>query len=69
MNGFFISGIIKKNEDGSIDNVQSANTSDLEHLIFEISNRDIPDYVFARYSGKNIKESLINQDKVSPKAM
>lgn len=69
MNGFFISKIIKQNDDGSIENVQSARPNDLEHLIFEVSNKDIPDYVFARYSGKNIKESLVSQDKISSKAM
>lgn len=67
--GFFISNIIKKDKNGSIENIQSAKKEDLEHLIFEISNKNAPDYVFGRYSGKDIKELLVNKDKISPKAM
>ena len=69
MDAFFISKIIHKKEDGTIEEVRSANESDLNSLIFEVSSKDIPDYVFARYSGKSVSNALKNQDSIQKKAM
>ena len=69
MDNFYISKIIKKNNDGSIEYTNSVDNSNLDNVIFEVSSRDIPEYVFARYSGKNIKDSYKSQGNIQSKAM
>lgn len=69
MDNFVIDKILKIDDEGKIFEVNSASHDDLDNLIFEVSNTELPDYVFARYSGKAVKNSLKNEENIPQKKM